>query len=299
MLDGMTVQHLARKAVTLLTFALVFVPSPAHAWWEKGHRLVAEVANDHLTPTARRNVRALLGTESLADVASWADVYRPLESQTSGWHYVDIPGDSDTYDRDRDCPVQPGVKKGSRADVWRDCATDRILFFEQRIADAKLDPADRAIALKYLVHFVGDLHQPFHASGVEVGGNLIPVSAFGSQSCSTSGKCNLHNIWDGYLIDHRNLSDRQYLALLENRIRTDKLASGTNDPTVWTNESKKLSDEALVAKNADIDEAYFQREIPVIDRQLALAGLRLASVLNGVFTTAPAVYHPAPSADAK
>ena len=75
------------------------------------------------------------------------------------------------------------------------------------IADAKLDPIDRATALKYLVHFVGDIHQPLHATGVEIGGNGIPVTAFGGTSCSTSGKCNLHNIWDGYLIDHRNLTD--------------------------------------------------------------------------------------------
>ena len=282
----------ARRMVAALTLALTLSPLPAHAWWEKGHRLVGQVASDHLTPIARRNVTALLGTETLGDVASWADVYRPLETQTSGWHFVDIPRDSDTYNRDRDCPVQPGVKPGARNDIWRDCATDRILFFEQRLADQKLDPVDRAIALKYLVHFIGDIHQPFHASGVEAGGNGIPVTAFGSPSCSTSGKCNLHNIWDGYLIDHRKLTDAEYLARLESDIRKQSIVAGSLDPVAWTDESKVLSDKALVEKNADIDDAYFNQQIPVIDRQLELAGLRLAAVLNGIFVAAPSVYHP-------
>ena len=290
---------LMRKLLAALTLALLLTPSPAHAWWEKGHRLVGRIATDHLTPVARRNIAALLGTESLADVAAWADVYRPLETQTSGWHYVDIPGDSDVYSRDRDCPLQPTVKAGSRNDVWRDCVTDRILFFEARVGDKELDPADRAIALKYLVHFVGDIHQPLHATNVEVGGNLIPVTAFGSPGCSTSSKCNLHNIWDGYLIDHRRLTDAQYLARLESEIRTQKLTAGSTDPVVWTNESKVLADAAIVAKNADIDEAYFTREIPVIDRRLELAGLRLAAVLNAVFTSQPTAFHPQAARDSE
>ncbi len=288
-----------RKLVAALSLALLITPLSAHAWWEKGHRLVGRIATDHLTPEARRNVEALLGTESLADVASWADVYRPLETQTSGWHFVDMPADSDVYNRDRDCPVQPTVKLGSRSDVWRDCVTDRILFFEGRIADPKLDPIDRATALKYLVHFVGDIHQPLHATGVEVGGNTIPLTAFGLPGCSTSGKCNLHNIWDGYLIDHRSLTDAQYLERLENEIRKEKLVAGPNDPVAWTNESKVIADKAIVAKDTDIDEAYFNREIPIIDRQLELAGIRLASVLNAAFTAPPVEFHPIVPADTK
>ena len=291
--ESMQPLPIARKMLAALTLTLLMTPLPAHAWWEKGHKLVARVAMDHLTPVARRNVEALLGTESLADVAGWADVYRPLELQTSGWHYTDVPADSDVYSRDRDCPVQPTVKPGARNDVWRDCATDRILFFQQRIADPKLDPIDRATALKYLVHFVGDIHQPLHATGVEMGGNGIVVTAFGSPGCSTSGKCNLHNIWDGYLIDHRNLTDAQYLERLEADIRSQKLVAGSNDPAVWTNESKVLADQALVPKNSDIDEAYFNREIPFIDRRLELAGLRLAQVLNAAFTAPPVPYHSA------
>lgn len=281
---------LASSALLVATIA----PPTASAWWEKGHRLVGKIAWDHLTPVARRNVKALLGTESLADVAAWPDVYRPLVAQTGGWHYTDIPGDKTTYDRDRDCPTQPGVKAGSYNDKWRDCATDRILFFESRIADPKLDPSERAESLKFLVHFVGDIHQPFHASGVEKGGNGIQVKAFGQESCgnNANSKCNLHAIWDGYLIDHRNLTDAQYLSKLESEIRTERLTAGSTDPIAWTEQSKVLSDAVIVPKGADIDEAYFNKNIPLIDRQLELGGLRLAAALNAAFTAPPAVFHP-------
>lgn len=283
-----------RKLIATVALAALLSPTLANAWWERGHRLVGNVAADHLTPMARRNVKALLGTESLADVAAWADKYRPLSTQTGNWHFTDVPADQTAYDRDRDCPTQPGVKKGNNNDKWRDCATDRILFFEARVADATLDPADRATALKYLVHFIGDIHQPMHATGVEAGGNGIVVQAFGSPNCGSASKCNLHSIWDGFLIDHRGINDAQYLARLEAGIRTSKLTAGSTDPAVWTGESKVISNTALVAKGSNIDEEYFNRQIPVIDRQLQMAGLRLAAVLNGIFTTPPQVFHPAP-----
>lgn len=279
-----------KKLIAALLLAAM--TTPAWGWGSQGHRLVALVAMDHLTPTARKNVKALLGEETLADIASWPDAYRPLETQTGSWHYVDLPADQITYDRDRDCPTQPGVKKGANNDKWRDCVVDRILFFEGRLADAKLDPADRTTALKYLVHFIGDLHQPFHASGVERGGNGIPVVEFGSEKCG-GYNCNLHSVWDSGLMQHRNLSEAQYKALLEKNIRKSSPSLGENDPALWASQSKVLSDAAMVGKNASIDEAYFVKEIPVVDLQMELAGLRLASVLNGVFTAPPVKFHPA------
>lgn len=284
-----------KKLFAVMLVGLFAVPS--YAWGPQGHKLVAMVAMDHLTPTARKNVTALLGPETLADVASWPDVYRSSETQTGAWHYVDIPADSETYDRDRDCPTQPNVKLGSANDKWRDCVVDRILFFEGRIGDAKLDYADRAVALKYLVHFVGDLHQPFHAYGPEKGGNGIPVVEFGSTMCGKYS-CNLHSVWDSGLILHRELSDKAYLLLLEKEIRRDNPVTGSDDPAVWAAQSKALAMSAVVPANGTIDQAYFDREIPVVDRQLEVAGLRLAAVLNRVFDTLPKKFKPQ-AADSK
>ncbi len=279
-----------RKLLLALVFTTLTIP--ALAWGPQGHALVALIAADHLTPTARKNVKALLGTETLADVASWPDAYRPLVTQTGGWHYVDIPEGTATYDRDRDCPTQPGVKLGMPNDKWRDCVVDRILFFQQRLADTTLDTADRATALKYLVHFMGDIHQPFHAMGFERGGNGVNVVEFGSDKCGTHD-CNLHAVWDSGLIQHRKLSDTAYKTLLERNIQQTGLQAGTNDPALWASESKKLADGALVDKGGSVDEAYYSREIPVVDMQLELAGLRLAAVLNDVFSRPPSKFHPA------
>lgn len=277
----------------LAAVLLLLCSAHASAWGRQGHRLVGLVAEEHLSPIARENVHALLHTETLADVASWADAYRPLETQTGLWHYVNIPAGAGTYDRDRDCPVQPGVTLGAPNDVWRDCVVDRILFFETRVADTHLDPPDRAIALKYLVHLVGDLHQPLHTYGPFQGGNGITTVTFGATVC---GKypCSLHSAWDSGLIEHRGLSTGAYDALLEKEIAATHETAGTADPAAWAAESNAAVAAALLPVGGAVDEAYYTREIPVVDHQLELAGLHLAAVLNRLFTAAPQPFVPSP-----
>ena len=283
-------RHMKNLLAALL---LLTCSAPAFAWGRQGHRLVALVAEEHLSPIARENVHALLHTETLADVASWADVYRPLETQTAEWHYVNIPAGAGTYNRDRDCPVQPGVTLGAANDVWRDCVVDRILFFEARVADVQLDPPDRAIALKYLVHLIGDLHQPLHTYGPLQGGNGITTVTFSATQC---GKypCSLHSAWDSGLIEHRGLSTSAYDALLEKEILATHETAGTDDPAAWAAESNAAVAAALLPVGGAVDEAYYTREIPVVNHQLELAGLHLAAVLNRLFTTAPQAFVPPP-----
>jgi hypothetical protein len=253
------------------------------AWGPQGHRLVAIVATNHLTPAARQNVQRLLGDESLADVAVWADDYLRGNNQTSYWHYVNIPAGARGYDRDRDCPRQPGVSAGGRGDEWRDCVVDRIRYNGQRLADRSLDRADRAVALKFLVHLIGDLHQPFHALGVERGGNGIRVSVFGSPTCGypdgTRFPCNLHALWDSELIAHRKLRDRDYAAELERQIAQHRW-SGSGAVIDWAMESYALATAALLPERGDANEAYYRAQISKIDERLARGGLRLARVLN-------------------
>ncbi len=279
-------------AATTLLWAMIGVAS-LEAWSAQGHRLVALVATSHLTPAARQNVAWLLDDASLATVAVWADEYVADNRQTGPWHYVNIPPGATGYDRDRDCPRQPGVVAGSRADRWRDCVLDRIDYHRERLANASLDRADRAIALKFLVHFVGDLHQPFHALSVARGGNDIPVVAFGSPTCvysdGTSYPCNLHGLWDTALIAHRGLSDPQYLDELARQItqrRWDTLA--TRSTAEWAMESHGVATKALLPPNGAADDAYYLTHISLVDERLALGGLRLAALLNQSLATSPA-----------
>jgi hypothetical protein len=282
-------KHLRLALVGLVVWSTV---ATLDAWSPQGHRLVASVAASHLSPLARQNVSWLLGRESLADVAVWADEYLLGNNQTSFWHYVNIPLDATSYDRDRNCPRQPAVSAGSRGDRWRDCVVDRILYNQERLANAALDRTDRAIALKFLVHLIGDLHQPFHALGVERGGNGIPVSVFGAAGCSyedgTPHPCNLHSVCDTTLVAHRRLSDRQYLAALEALVKQQRLdAREPGSPVDWAMESHALAKAGLLPANGIVDEAYFRARISMIDERLALGGLRLAAWLNRSLVDAP------------
>jgi len=248
------------------------------------------IAADRLTPVARVNVKWLLDGQTLADVSSWADSLTGDQVQTSYWHYLNIPPEAGGYDRDRDCPRQPGVAAGSRGDRWRDCVVDRIGYWEERLADPKLDRADRATALKFVVHFIGDLHQPFHALGVGRGGNDVLVRVFGGANCGNDpakpSPCNLHSVWDSRLIAHRKIDDREYVGVLQKLIVDKGWGSqppGT--PAQWAEQSFRLAKEALVAPDTNIDEGYYRRHIGVIDERLALGGVRLAAVLNRVLVS--------------
>ena len=259
------------------------------AWGGQGHRLVGLIAAERLTPVAKQNVAWLLDGQTLTDVSSWADSLTGDQVQTSYWHYLNIPPAATGYDRDRDCPKQPGVEAGSRSDRWRDCVVDRIGYWEERLGDPKLDRADRATALKFIVHFIGDLHQPFHALGVGRGGNDVKVRVFGEANCGNDparpNPCNLHSVWDGRLIARKALDDTAYLAALRTLINAKRFGSlppGT--PAQWAEQSFRLAKEALVTPDTNIDEGYYRRHITVIDERLSLGGVRLAAELNRILT---------------
>ena len=293
----MTVHARVRRrlvAAAVVLWCLAGLQPTVHSWGAQGHRLVGRIAANHLTPAARRHVAWLLGRQTLADVSLWADQYRDSNYQTSYWHFLNIPPTATSYDRDRDCPRQPTVSAGASADRWRDCAVERIEYNQVRVANPSLDRADRAVALKFLVHLVGDLHQPFHALGVERGGNGISVSVFGSENCSTDPSrpfpCNLHSVWDSALIEYRQLDDRRYLAVLEDAIRRNRWdALPTGSPADWAIQSHGFGKAALLPPNGNVDETYYRRSLPVVEERLALAGLRLAALLNRALTAAPPV----------
>jgi nuclease S1 len=274
-------------AIAVVLVTLLSSTDLVHAWGGQGHRLVGLIAAARLTPIAKQNVAWLLDQQTLADVASWADSITGEQVQTSYWHYLNIPPDAKGYDRDRDCPRQTGTEAGSRNDRWRDCVVDRIAYWEERLGNPKLDRADRATALKFVVHFIGDLHQPFHALGVGRGGNDVKVRVFGEANCGNDparpNPCNLHSVWDSRLISHKALDDRAYVDVLQKLIADKAWGSQpAGTPAQWAEQSFRLAKEALVKPDTNIDEGYYRRHIGVIDERLALGGVRLAAVLNRV-----------------
>ncbi|HYL10102.1 MAG TPA: S1/P1 nuclease [Candidatus Acidoferrales bacterium] len=266
-------------AVLLL---LAFTSAPLLAWGPKGHRMVGAIAQAHLGEAARRNIQALLGNSDLASVANWADDIKGDRPQTFGWHFVDIPKNSSGFDQARDC-YQPDEKRPYTKDDHHNCAVDRIGMFLKVLADVNASQQDRVEALKFLVHFVGDIHQPFHALGEARGGNDIHVTEFGATQCGNY-PCNLHFTWDVDLIEHTGRVETDYVPYLEQLIVSKNLAAKAGGtPEDWANESFRFAQQVLVKEGASIDEAYYQANIALLDERLALAGLRLAALFNESF----------------
>jgi hypothetical protein len=153
-----------RSIVLAGAFACALV-GQALAWGQEGHSIVAEIAQQRLTPPAARMVGTLLKGRSLASIASWADDERETHPATEGWHFVDIPLDVETYDRTRDC--KPDALKGDCIVVELDRLTTSLRC---SIGDALIE------ALKFAVHFVGDIHQPLHTVAEKTGGNAAPLA---------------------------------------------------------------------------------------------------------------------------
>jgi len=287
--QSQTPLFLRRAAVLVLLLSLT--PATGWAWGREGHRLTALVAEEYLTPETRAQVAELLeadskSKETLADVAPWAD---------AAWHYVDIPGAESKFNRDRDCPLSSTDPKSP----WRDCVTDRILYFEGRLGDTSLPEKERAIALKFLVHFIGDVHQPFHALGDDRGGNNIQVTFLGSTQCGTYN-CNLHGVWDDQIIEDQGLSEKKYTDRLLQEIREnhwERFSGG--EPVSWAEVSHHYAMQALAPQGALLTREYVSEETKVVDAQLAIGGLRLAHVLNRILGEAEAApgQTPLPKAD--
>ena len=265
------------SAAFFLFFLLL--PASSLAWGPEGHRLVGDIARGRLTSTARLHVTELLGNDDLAAVSVWADDIKGERPETYGWHFVDIPMNASGFSEPRDC-YRPDEKHAYTLQDHHNCVVDRITMFKQVLADRNAPRQDRIEALKFLVHFVGDVHQPMHAMGDARGGNDIHVIEFGSSQCGKYA-CNLHFAWDMGLIEHTGLSEAQYVSKLDRLITSRKLTSQTHGtPEEWANESFQLAKKVWVNDGGAVDEAYYNNDIRIVDQRLALAGLRLASLLN-------------------
>ena len=268
-----------------LVLALIFTCllwGEALAWGQEGHAIVAEIAQRHLSAKARARVATILGSgASLASISTWADDVRGPRDNTYNWHFVDLPLDATTYDEHRDCKLDP--QKG-------DCVIAAVARLRAALASPGTKALARREALKFLVHFIGDLHQPLHTVLEERGGNGLKVKFFKQPNGSTPAPkedTNLHSVWDGGLIRHCVWGWNAYVARLQREWMPDKDIRALGKGTVieWVQETHKAAKEVAytVPMGADLGEDYVQKALPVLDRQLAVAGLRLARVLNEAF----------------
>lgn len=240
----------------------------ARAWSEAGHRIVAAMAEVRLTPGVGKQVHALLavsGAQSMADVAGWADdvrndpQQRALARATTKLHFINFTDSACRYDAARDCP-------GGQ------CIVAGIDHYTAVLADRRRSDTERAEALRFLVHFVGDVHQPLHAGyRSDRGGNDHQVQFDGKGS-------NLHAIWDTQVLRSRRLGWRAYADAIQPR--PDFRAGGT--PRDWAEESCRMSrDDGLYPRTRKVGKAYLDRMRPLAERRLRQAAVRLADRLEG------------------
>lgn len=253
-------RRLSAVGVAVALTAGALAPSLALAWGADGHRLVAEESQQLLSPVARAEVDKLLALDpgsTLASISTWADETRARE--TASWHYVNFPRDGNcAYEAPRDCP-------GGACVVG---AIER----QAAVLASKAPDADRVIALKYVVHFVGDVHQPLHAGYADdKGGNAFQVQFDGRGT-------NLHALWDSGLIRTRPGG----LDALRDAVSASLAKGGdASTPAQWAEESCRIvAGPGFYPSGRVLNASYAEGMDPVLVDRLAAAARRLASVLN-------------------
>jgi hypothetical protein len=257
------------KKILLALFATVCVSSGANAWSFQGHQIVAEIAERHLTPEALSAVRELLATEGktkMSEVSSWADGVRQAPYLKYPNHTVRLPLDHSPYDPERDCKGDKCIIAGINADV-RFLTKVRTAAQEAKLA-----------ALKYLVHLIGDIHQPLHAT-LDIG--MRPVTLLGQ-------KMNLHHVWDREIVRAHFSNLEQTCDEVEGLNPSIDSGGGVAD---WAEQSRDIARDYIFAELPDAEkeittelpEEYVEEKWQIASLQLKLGGLRLASILNKIF----------------
>jgi hypothetical protein len=254
-----------------LSFSFVIVLSVVLiAWGGAGHKTVAKIAEAHLTPNAKTAIKSLLGEQSIVDISSWADEVRnlPEYKHTAPWHYVDLSLGMN-YDQ-----FSTAVKAQGLDNVY-----GAILKCEDDLKSTSTTRQQKVEALKFLVHFVGDSHQPLHVSRTEdKGGNSIQVQFDGKPM-------NLHSLWDSGLINKEGKTFDQMAKDYDTASPADIKKWQKDVPMQWIYESYLLSTKiyADVEKDNKLGNEYYQKYIPAVNQRIEMGGIRLAGVLNDLF----------------
>jgi hypothetical protein len=256
-------------AICLL--GLLCSPAPAFAWGSEGHKVIAHIAALNLTPRASGAVAALLGGDAeamMAKDANWADEIRDDQPQTSRWHYVDLEVDGDLrYSKSRDCPREQ-------------CIVAQILRDEEVLRLG--DTAQKAEALKFLIHFAGDIRQPLHAGeDHDAGGNRIRLIYRGVWT-------NLHQVWDDDVVSIQG-RDPVFLAhtIDAEFTQAQKLRMGSGTPQDWAEDSARVARDMIYHPSSPrwpraLPDRYAADGAKLARLQMAKAGFSLAVTLNTI-----------------
>jgi hypothetical protein len=291
-----------RRIAALAAAALLISPRTALAWGNEGHEVVALIAYDHMTPQARKEAMDLLAADTnamgvgpdFASFATWADVYKYSDDHrgpyihTGDWHFANIElADKDVTKACSGLKLYPGTAVSQGPD--KVCVVDKINDFAAELHDKAAPQAERILALKYLLHLVGDLHQPLHsADNHDSGGNCQSVH-------TTDGATKkLHAFWDDDTVSGIDPDPSKAAAILEADITPGEIASwSAGAPSDWAMEAKAVAIATAYTTalkkpcskrspvSVTLDAKYESDAVQAAKLQLGRAGVRLAKVLNG------------------
>jgi S1/P1 Nuclease len=281
----------------LLGMATLACPrQPAVAWGDQGHEVVGLIAQAYLAPDVRRRVNALLAADAdpltahdIASEATWADKLRDsneggARERTRQWHFVDI--EVDGPDPDQACFGHPSVPTGTLASLGpaQDCVVDKIEQFRSELSSPNTSPEEQVVALKFLLHFVGDLHQPLHASDDhDKGGNDKRASAPGLKAG------NLHHFWDTEFVDQLGPDPKTIASDLIGHITAAQERQWVQgQPPDWAMEAFTLAKTDAYGQLPEpnqrgsfrLSDDYVAMATQDVAIQLSKAGVRLALILN-------------------
>ncbi|MEI9944708.1 MAG: S1/P1 nuclease [Chitinophagaceae bacterium] len=263
-------QPLSRVIKSFFLIASLLISQAAFCWGITGHRVVAEVAQSHLSKKAKKELQKIIGKETLAWWANWPDFIKSdtTWNYASKWHYVDLPGHMGKEAFISELKKLPGENLYTQ-----------IPAMVAQLKDKSLPVEKRRIALAFLIHFIGDLHQPLHVGRDEdEGGNKIVVYWF-------NDKTNLHSVWDNILVEYQKYSFSEYARIIDIASPEQVEAWQSSSLEDWFYESHVLSDSIYDATPTESKLSYkynyqFQK---ILDQQLLKGGLRLAALLNEAF----------------
>ncbi|MGP1500799.1 MAG: S1/P1 nuclease [Bergeyella cardium] len=253
----------------LLMFIGLLMSSYVFSWGITGHRVIAEIAERHLTKKSKKELRKLFGKEKMAYWANWPDAIKSDSTDTWKdtfvWHYINVEPQADF------AAFKTAVKAQNKPNVY-----NQILALSETIKDKKRPKEERKTAIIFLIHLMGDLSQPMHTGRAEdLGGNKIEITYFGS-------KTNLHSLWDSKLIDAQKYSYTEYATLLDTKNKEEIKAIQSGTLMDWLYASHKAANKLYAATPAGskLGYEYQYKFTPLLEEQLRNGGLRLAKVLN-------------------
>ena len=269
------------KRLAALLAMSALAAAPAAAWGPVGHRITAQIAQDNVSGQTRARIAQILGHEELPEAATWPDEQRSnpdafWQTTSYPWHFVTIPvGQAPEH-----------LEHPSEGD-----AETALESFTAVLRDPAASPEDKARALRFVVHIVGDLHQPLHVGKPgDRGGNDVKVKWFDDPVVQ-----NLHWVWDEGMIRRQELSFSEYAARLEARMTAEQVVAWWNiEPDTWMAESAALRDRIYPAPSerdgAGTPEAPFVMRYwypyewtPEMELRLQQSGIRTAAYLDWVF----------------